>query len=96
MIKTLLVAIDFTPIVKPILDVLNAILWPMIAVVGAAGTIYCVVLGVRIAKADDPNAREKAKRDLLGAVIGFVLIFVLIIALKLALPILQDWVKTQI
>lgn len=96
MIKSLLLAIDFTPIVSPVIDVLNAILWPMIAVVGAAGTIYCVVLGVRIAKSDDPAAREKAKRDLLGAVIGFVLIFVLIIALKLAMPILQDWVKTQI
>lgn len=96
MIQSFLLAIDFAPIVKPVIDVLNAILWPMIAVVGAAGTIYCVVLGVRIAKADDLNAREKAKRDLLGAVIGFVLIFVLIIALKLALPILQDWVKTQI
>lgn len=96
MIKYLLTAIDFSPIVSPIIDVLNAILWPMIAVVGAAGTIYCVVLGVRIAKADDPSVREKAKRDLLGAIIGFVLIFVLIIALKLAMPILQDWVKTQI
>jgi len=96
MLNSLLLVIDFTPIVSPIIDVLNAILWPMIAVVGAAGTIYCVVLGVRIAKSDDPNAREKAKHDLLGAVIGFVLIFVLIIALKLAMPILQNWVKSQI
>lgn len=96
MLNSIIAAIDFTPIVTPVIDVLNAILWPMIAVVGAAGTIYCVILGVRIAKSDDPNAREKAKRDLLGAIIGFVLIFVLIIALKLAMPILQDWVKSQI
>ncbi len=96
MINSLFAAVDFTPIVSPIIDVLNAVLWPMIAVVGAAGTIYCVILGVRIAKSDDPNSREKAKRDLLGAIIGFVLIFVLIIALKLAMPILQDWVKTEI
>lgn len=94
--KSFLSAIDFTPIVSPIIEVLNAILWPMIAVIGAAGTIYCVILGVRIAKAEDQTVREKAKRDLLGAVIGFVLIFVLIIALKLAMPILQDWVKSQI
>lgn len=96
MLNTLIAAVDFTPIVSPVLDVLNAILWPMIAVVGAAGTIYCVVLGVRIAKSDDQTAREKAKRDLIGAIIGFVLIFVLIVALKLAMPILQDWVRTQV
>jgi len=88
--------VNFNPIIQPVLDVLNAILWPLIAVVGSAGTIYCVFLGIKIAKSDEQNSREKAKKDLLGAVIGFALIFILIVALKLAMPILQDWVKTQI
>jgi hypothetical protein len=87
---------NFNPVIQPILDILNAILWPLIAVVGSAGTIYCVFLGIKIAKSDEQNSREKAKKDLLGAVIGFALIFVLIVALKLAMPILQDWVRTQI
>lgn len=92
----LLAAVDFAPVIAPILEVLNAILWPAIAIVGAVGTIYCIVLGVKLAKSDEQNSREKAKKDLIGAIIGFVAIFVLIVALKVSLPILQDWVQTQI
>lgn len=87
--------VDFNPVVQPILEILDAILWPMIAVVVAVGTVYCVVLGVKISKADEQNSREKAKKDLIGAIVGFVLIFVLILALKIAVPILENWVKAQ-
>lgn len=62
----------------------------------AVGSIYCVVLGVKIAKSDEQNSREKAKKDLIGAIIGFVIIFVLIVSLKIAVPILEQWVKSQI
>lgn len=95
--NTLLAAsIDFSPIIAPILEILNAILWPTIAVVVAVGSIYCIVLGVKIAKCDEQNSREKAKKDLIGAIIGFVIIFVLIVALKIAVPILEQWVKSQL
>jgi Na+-translocating ferredoxin:NAD+ oxidoreductase RnfA subunit len=98
MIQIILLAagVNFEPVIKPVLDILNAILWPAIAVVGSAGTVYCVFLGIKIAKSDEQNSREKAKKDLLGAVVGFALIFVLIVALKIATPILQEWVKAQI
>lgn len=89
-------AVDIFPIIAPILEILDAILWPAIAVVVSVGTIYCVLLGVKIAKSDEQNSREKAKKDLIGAIIGFVIIFVLIVALKIAVPILEDWVKAQI
>lgn len=89
-------AVDIYPIIAPILEILDAILWPAIAVVVSVGTIYCVFLGVKIAKSDEQNSREKAKKDLIGAIIGFVIIFVLIVALKIAVPILEDWVKSQI
>jgi len=94
--KALLANVDFGPIIAPLLDILNAILWPAIAVVSSVGTIYCVFIGVKIAKSDEQNSREKAKKDLLGAIIGFLVIFVLIVALKIAIPILQDWVSAQI
>ena len=87
---------NFGPIIQPVLDVLNAVLWPAIAVVGSVGTIYCVFLGLKIAKSDEQNSREKAKKDLIGAIIGFALIFVLIVALKIAMPILQEWVQSQV
>jgi len=64
--------------------------------IGTIGTIYCVVLGVKLAKSDEAGSREKAKKDLIGAIIGFVSIFVLILGLKILMPILQDWVSTQV
>jgi len=95
--NTMLAAnIDFNPIIAPILEILNAILWPAIAVVVAVGSIYRIVLGLKIAKSDEQNSREKAKKDLIGAIIGFVIIFVLIVSLKIAVPILEQWVKSQI
>ena len=56
----------------------------------AVGTIYCIFLGVKISKVDEQNSGEKAKKDLIGAVIGSLLIFVLILALNIAVPILED------
>ena len=91
-----MLSVDLNPIIQPILEILDAILWPAIAIVVAVGTIYCIVLGVKIAKSDEQNSREKAKKDLIGAIIGFVIIFVLIVALKIAVPVLEEWVKSQI
>ncbi len=87
--------IDFNPAVNPVLDVINALLWPIIAIVGSVGTIYCVFLGVKYAKADTPQEREGAKKSLIGAIIGFLTIFILIVALKVTMPILQRWVESQ-
>ena len=50
--------VDFHPVIQPILEILDAILWPAIAIVVAVGTIYCIFLGVKISKADEQNSRE--------------------------------------
>ena len=83
---------NFATITNPVVDLINSLLGPALAIVGALGTLYCIVLGVKYAKAEEPQDREKAKGHLKSAIIGFVLIFVLMLALKLAMPILQDWV----
>ena len=87
--------VSFLPVlfVAPIVSLLNSLLAPMLAIVGALGGLYCVVLGVKYAKAEEPQEREKAKGALKSAVIGFVLIFVLILALNLLMPIMIDWVN---
>ena len=86
---------NFDSITTPIVDLINSLLTPALAIVGAIGSLYCVVLGVKYAKAEEPQDREKAKGHLKSAIIGFVLIFVLMLALKLAMPILQDWVTNN-
>ena len=85
----------FESVVAPIVSLLNSVMGPLLAIVGAVGALYCVILGVKYAKADEPQEREKAKGALKNAIIGFVLIFVLILALNLLMPIMIDWVNTN-
>ena len=89
-------ATDFSKVYVPVVQLLNSLLGPLLAIVGAIGALYCVLLGVKYAKAEEPQEREKAKSHLKNAIIGFVLIFVLILALNLLLPIMKNWVDTQI
>ena len=82
---------DISQIAQPIIDICSAVLPVLLAVVGAVGAIWCIVLGVKLAKADDPQEHEKAKKGLRNAIIGFVVIFVLLIALRVALAIFVKW-----
>ena len=82
---------DFSTVTNPIVNLLNSMMGPLLAIVGALGAVFCVILGVKYAKAEEPQDREKAKGALKNAIIGFVLIFVLILALKLLMPIMMNW-----
>ncbi len=85
-------AVDFSNVVNPVISLINSFLKPLLALVAAVGTLYCVLLGVKFAKAEEPQDREKAKSHLKNAIIGFVLIFVLIVVMNLAMDPLQQWV----
>ena len=85
----------FASVAAPIVSLLNSLMAPLLAIVGAAGALYCVVLGVKFAKAEEPQDREKAKGALKNAIIGFILIFVVILALNLLMPQMINWVNTQ-
>ena len=75
----------------PVADLIYALLNPTLIIVGAVGALYCILLGVKYAKAGEPQEREKAKGQLKNAIIGFVLIFVLLILLKALMPALIEW-----
>lgn len=85
----------FDSVVNPIVDLLQALVTPALAIVGAVGTLYCILLGVKFAKAEEPQDREKAKTHLKNAIIGFVLIFVLIVALHFGLKVMKNWAYQQ-
>lgn len=82
---------DMTKIVQPVLDVCNVLVPVLLAVVGSVGAIWCIVLGVKYAKADDPQEHEKAKKGLKNAIIGFVIIFILLVMLQVGLSIFTSW-----
>ena len=85
---------DLNQIVKPLLEVLGILVPVLLSVVGAVGTIWVIFLGVKYAKAEEPQEHEKARNNLKNAIIGFVLIFVLLVALQIGLSIFTNWYKT--
>lgn len=86
---------DFSGISTPIVSLINSLLNPLLAVIGALGVLYCILLGVKYARAEEPQEQMKAKQSLKNAILGFILIFVLIVALRVSMPILTNWVNTS-
>ena len=84
---------DLNQVVKPLLDVLGVVVPVLLGVVGAVGTIWVIFLGVKYARAEEPQEHEKAKSSLKHAIIGFVLIFVLLIAVQVGVSLFSNWYK---
>ena len=81
----------FKDMAEPIVKLINMAVAPALGIVGAVGAIYCILLGVKIAKAEEPQDQMKAKQALKNAIIGFVLIFVLLVALKIGMNAMENW-----
>ena len=96
MLTMILTANPFETVSKPIIDLLNMALTPALGIVGALGAIYCIILGAKLAKAEEPQDREKAKNKKKNAIVGFVLIFVLIVVLKLGMGAMQSWMSSSV
>ena len=85
----------FDTAVQPVVSLIKNMLSPLLALVGAVGAIYCVILGVKYARAEEPQDREKAKGALKNAIIGFLLIFILLVVLKGLMPQMIKWVNSN-
>lgn len=91
----ILLANPFEEIAGPIINLVKMAAGPALGIVGAIGLIYCIILGAKLAKAEEPQDREKAKTSLKNAIIGFVLIFVLMFALMMGLPAMTSWLNAS-
>jgi hypothetical protein len=76
---------------KPIIKLIESALAPALSIFAAIAAVYCVILGAKLAKAEEPQDREKAKNALKNAVIGFVMIFVLLVLLKVGMSAMENW-----
>lgn len=72
-------------IVNPVVIMLDQILIPIIIILGVAGAVYGIVLGVQWSKAETGDKKEEIKKKLINAVIGIVIALIILIGMKLFL-----------
>ena len=76
-------------------EMLNNLLTPILILVGTAGLIYAVVLGVNLARADSADKQQEAKKRLVYAIIGLAVIILLIILLRIFMNNVDSLVKIE-
>ena len=53
----------FEQVSKPVVELLNMALTPALGIVGALGAIYCIFLGAKLAKAEEPPGQGKGQEQ---------------------------------
>ena len=81
--------------VSEVADSINSLLWPILILVGTAGVIYAVYLGVNLARADSSDKQQEAKKRMINAIIGLVSIVALILLLKLFMTYIPEWIGVE-
>ncbi len=67
-------------------EVLYPLLYAIMAVVGAAGSIYAIVLGINLARAEDQSKRDEAKKRLITTIIAVAVTILLVVFFNELLP----------
>ena len=76
---------------KPIATFLDNILIPFIIVVLVAGAIWIVLLGIKLAKAEDTTKADEAKKKLINVAISIVAVIVFIFLLAFVASNMATW-----
>lgn len=87
----------FDSVFRPVVGILDSMLYPIMILLGTAGSIYAIVLGVNYSKAESADKREEAKKHMINAIIGIVVTLLLLILLKLFTANAQaiaDWINS--
>ena len=93
---------QFAAWIPDFLGALEIVLWVLLAIVGAAGGIYALYVGIKMARADSAEARDENKKRLINIIISIVVVIVLILFFNTFLPMIldafgvfdkKDWVK---
>lgn len=73
-----------------LMTTLSTVLWVLLALVGAAGGIYALYIGIKMARAESADQREENKKRLINIVVSIVVVIVLIIFFNTFLPMILD------
>lgn len=78
------------------MNIVSLVLWIILAVVGVAGVIYSIYLGVKLARAEDQSKRDEAKKHLITVVIAIVVTLVLVVFFNTVLPLILEAVNKAV
>lgn len=81
--------------VSNITGFLKTLLPYVLIVVATAGTIYAVILGVNMARAEDASKREEAKKRIINFIIALAVTVLLILLLQLFVNYLPAWLGIE-
>ena len=87
----------YNTVFEPVVGILDSMLVPILILIGTAGSIYAIILGVNFSKAESSDKREEAKKRMINAIIGLVVTILLLILLKLFTANAQaiaDWINS--
>lgn len=73
-----------------LLNTLEWVLWVALIIVAAAGAIYAIYVGVKMARAESSDQREEAKKRLINIIVAIVVTIALILFFNLLLPLILD------
>ena len=76
--------------VRTLMGTLSTVLWVVLALVGAAGSIYAVYVGIKMARSESAEQREENKKRLINIIVSIVVVIVLIIFFNTFLPAILD------
>ncbi len=76
----------FSGWVPGLMNILTMVMWVVLGLVGAAGGIYAVYVGIKMARADSAEQREENKKRLINILLSLVAVAVLILIFNIFLP----------
>ncbi len=80
-----------TKILSKINNVLDNILAPLLIVMASIGMIFAIFLGIKLARANNAEERDEAKKRVIYTVIGIAVCLALILIFKLFARFSIDW-----
>ena len=69
-----------------LLDTMSQVLWIAMALVGAAGAIYAIYVGIKMARAESAEQREEGKKRLINIIVSIIVVIVLIVVFNTLVP----------
>lgn len=73
-----------------LMNTMSIILWVALALVGAAGGIFALYVGIKMARADSSEERDENKKRMINIIVTIVVVILLILIMNIFLPMILD------